>query len=138
MGHFDDNPHPSSFSDLVLGTFCTKYINEGQVQGCVHSYRCAKLLDFCDVINPYPNQKLNTVVVIAGFIDRRSRYETFIEHWKFLIQLIIVKFSANNLVVPKVKPTSCNCLISKKITALNYDLYNYFDSCAIKLFFVSP
>ena len=137
MGRFDANPLPSSCSDLVLGTSLTKCIDEGQTQGCVHSYRGAKLLDLCDVINQYPNQKLNTVVVIAGFNDHRSSIETFIEHWKFLIQLIIVKFSPNNLIVPKVMPTSCNRLINRKISALNYALYNYIDSCALKLFIVS-
>ena len=60
MGCFDANPLPSSCSDLVLGTSRTKYIDEGQVQGSVHSYRGAKMLDLCDVINQYPNQKLNT------------------------------------------------------------------------------
>ena len=108
MGRFDAYPLPSSCSDLVLGTFRTKYIDDGKIKGCVHSYRGAKLLDLCDVINKYPDQKLNTVVVIAGFNDHRSSIKTFIEHWKFLIQLIIVKFSPNNLIVPKVIPTSCN------------------------------
>ena len=51
MGCFDANHLPSSCSDLVLGTSRTKYIDEGQVKGCVHSYRGAKLLDLCDVIN---------------------------------------------------------------------------------------
>ena len=83
MGRFDANPLPSSCSDLVLGTSRTKYIDEGQVQGCVHSYREAKLLDLCDVISQYPNQKLNTVVVIAVFNDHRSSIETFIEPWNF-------------------------------------------------------
>ena len=137
MGGFDANPLPSSFSDLVLGTSRTKYRDEGQVQGCVHPYRGAKLLDLCDVINQYPNQKLNTVVVIAGFNDHRSSIEIFIEHWKFLIQLIIVKLNPINLIVPKVIPTSCNRVI-KKISALNYALYIYIDSCALKLFIVSP
>ena len=91
-----------------------------------------------DVINQYPNQMLNTVVLIAGFNDHRSSIEIFIEHWKSLIQLIIVKFSPNNLIVPKVIPTSCNSLINKKISALNYAFYNYFDTCALQLFFVSP
>ena len=45
MGRFDAYPLPSSCSDLVLGTSRTKYIDEGQVKGCVHSYRGAKLLD---------------------------------------------------------------------------------------------
>ena len=132
MGSFDVNPLTSSCSDLVLGTSRTKYIDEGQVQGCVHSYGGAKLLDLCDVINQYPNQKLNTVVVFAGFNDHRSSIETYIEHWKCLIQLIIIKFSPNNLIVPKVITTSCN-LPHKKISALNY-----IDYCALKLFFVSP
>ena len=112
-------------------------MNEGQVHGCVHSYRGAKLLDLCDVINQYPNQKLNSVVVIGGFKDHRSSIETFIEHWKFLIQLIIVKISPNNLTVPKVLPTSCNRLINKKIDAFNYSLCNYNDSCALELLIVS-
>ena len=51
MGRFDANPLPSSCSDLILGTSRTKYQNEGQVQGCVHFYQGAKLLDLCDVIN---------------------------------------------------------------------------------------
>ena len=55
MGRFDVNPLPSSCSDLVLGTSRTKYIDEGQVQGCVHSHRGAKLLYLCVVINQYPN-----------------------------------------------------------------------------------
>ena len=76
MGRFDANPLPSSCSDLVLGTSRTKYIDEGQVQGCVHSYRGAKLLDLCDLINQNPNE-LNTVVVIAGFNDHRSSIEIF-------------------------------------------------------------
>ena len=78
MGRFDANPLPSSYTDLVLGTSRTKYIDEGQVLDCVHSYRGAQLLDLCDVINQYPNQKLNTVLVIAGFNDHRSSIETFI------------------------------------------------------------
>ena len=124
MRRFDANPLPSSCSNLVLCTSRSKYIDEGQVLDCVHSYRGAKLLDLCDVINQHPNQKLNTVVVIDDFNDHRSS--------------IIVKFSPNNLIVPKVIPTSCNRLINKKIIALNYALYNYIDSCALKLFIVSP
>ena len=80
MGSFDANSLPSSCSDLFLIISRTKYIDEGQVQGCVHSYRGAKLLDLCDVINQYPNQKMNTVVVIAGCNDHRSSIEIFIEH----------------------------------------------------------
>ena len=38
-----------------------------------------KLLDLCDVINKHSNQKLNTVIEIAGFKDYRSSIETFIE-----------------------------------------------------------
>ena len=119
-----------------MGTSRTKYIDEGQVQGCVHSYRGANLLDLCEVFNQYANQKLNTVLVFARFNDNRSRIETFIEHWKFLIPLIIV--SPNNLIDPKIMPTSCNRLINKTICALNYALYNYIDSCDVKLFIVSP
>ena len=118
MGHFDANPLPSSCSDLFLVTSCTKYLDEGQVQVCVHSYRGAKLLDLCDVINQYTNHKLNTVVVIAGFNDHRSSIEIFMEQWKFLIHLIIIKFSPYILVVPKFIPLSCNCLKNKKISAL--------------------
>ena len=103
----------------------------------MHSYRGAKLLDLSDVINQYTNQKLNTVVVIAGFNDHRSSIEIFIEHWQFHIQLIIDKFSSNKLVVPKAIPTSCNRLLNKKISAPNYALFNYIDSCALQLFFVS-
>ena len=136
MGRFDANPIPSSCSDLFLGTSRTKYIDEGQVQGFVHSYRGAKLLDLCDVINQYQNKKLNTVVVIARFNDNRSNIESVIEHWKFLIQRIIVNFSPKNSVVPKVIPVSCNRLIIKKISALNYALYNFINSCALKLFIV--
>ena len=80
MGRFDAKPLASSCSDLVLVTSRTKYIDEGQVQGCVHSYRGDKLLDLCDIINQYPYQKLNTVVVIDGFNDHRSSIETFIQH----------------------------------------------------------
>ena len=69
MGRFNAKPLPSSCSDLVLGTSCTKYIDEDQVKSFVHSNRGANLLDLCDVINQYPNQKLNTAVVIAGFND---------------------------------------------------------------------
>ena len=136
MVRFDDNSLSYSYSDFVLRTSRTKYKYEGQVQGCVHSYRGAKLLDLCDVVNQHPNQKMNTIVVIAGFKDHRSIIETFIEHWKFLIHLIIVKFSPNNLIVPNVIHTSCNRPINKKISALNYALYNYIDSCAFKLFIV--
>ena len=75
MGRFDANALPSSCSDLVLGTSRTKCIDEGQIHGCVHSYRGAKLLHLCDVINQYPNQKLNTVVVIAGCNNHRSSIE---------------------------------------------------------------
>ena len=66
MGRFDAYPLPSSCSDFVLGTSRTKYIDEGQVKSCVHSYRGAKLLDLYDVINKYPDQKLNTVVVMPA------------------------------------------------------------------------
>ena len=137
MGRFDTNPLLSSCLDLVMGTSLTIYIDERQIQDCVHSHRGAKLLDLCDVINQYPNQKLNTVIKISGFNDHRSRIETFRKHWKLLIQLIFVKFSLNNLVVPQLIPTSCNRLINKKISALNYALNNYTDSCALKLFIVS-
>ena len=73
MGHFDANPFPYSCLDLIWSTSCTKYIDEGQVQDGFHSHRGAKLLDLCIVINQYPNQTLNTVVVIAGFNDKRSK-----------------------------------------------------------------
>ena len=137
-GTFWCQPFSLQLLGLGLGYFSYQIYRRGPRQCCVHSYRGTKLLDLCDVINHYPNQKLNTVVVISGFNDHRSSIETFIEHWKFLIQLIIVKFSPNNLIVPKVIPTSCNRLINKKISALNYALYNYIDSCALKLFFVLP
>ena len=42
------------------------------------------------------------------------------------------------MIVPKVIPTSFNRLINKKISALNYALYNYIDFCALKLFIVPP
>ena len=122
---------------MVWGTPLTKYIDEGQVQGCVLSYRGAKLLDLCDVIFQYTNKKLNTVVVIAGFNGLRSSIEISIEHWKFLIQFTIVKFSSNNLIVHKVIPSRFNRLINKKISALYNSLYNYIDFCALKLFIVS-
>ena len=126
MGCFDAKFLPFSCSDLVLGTkkdlvlvfgtSRTKYIDEDQVQGCVHSNRGAKLLDVCDVISQYPNQKLNTVVVIAGFNDHRSSIERIIEHWKYLIQLIFVECSPNNLIVLKVVPTGSNRLIKKSVS----------------------
>ena len=122
MGQFDANPLPSSCSYFVLGTSRTKSIDDEQVLGCVHSYRGAKLLDLCDVINHHSNQKLKKVVVIAGFIHNRSSIDNFIEFSKFLIQHIIVKFSPNKLIVPKVIPTSCSRLINMNITDLNYAL----------------
>ena len=76
MGRFDANPLLSSCSNSVLGISLTKYVDKGRV----YSYRRAKLLDLCDVINQYPNQKLNTVVVIAGFNDHCSSIDIFIEH----------------------------------------------------------
>ena len=122
MGHFDANPLPSSCSYFVLGTSRTNYIDEGQVLCFVHSYRGAKLLDLCDVINHHPNEKLNTVLVIAGCNHHRSSVKNIIELWKFLIPLIIGKFSPNKLMITKVIPTSCNRLINKKISVLNYAL----------------
>ena len=65
------SPHqlPQKCVDLAIGTWRLKYIEGHRTGGEVHAYRGATLLDLCKVLNLYPTQKLETVLVIAGFID---------------------------------------------------------------------
>ncbi len=134
------SPHqlPQNCVDLAIGTSRLKYIEGHRTGGEVHAYRGATLLDLCNVLNLYPTQKLETVVVIAGFNDHRLSPSVFVEHWKYLIQIILVKFSPSNLIVPKTIHTSRNISINNKIYRLKFELYKFLESSSLKYLIFSP
>ena len=81
-----------STTDLIIGTSRTKYMKPSNVGAAVHSYRGENLLDLFSLIERYPVQKLNTVIIIAGYNDYRDRSKSFVCNWKYLIQLVHWKF----------------------------------------------
>ena len=123
-------------SNLVIGTSRTKYIKSNEVGAAIHSYRGATLPELSHLVESYPFQKLNKVVIVAGFNDHRDSTRVFSENWRYLIQLVIWKFNPSNLIIPKTISTSNNRNINSKIYHLNYALFNLINS--LRLPIISP
>lgn len=136
MSRFTPRTLNPNTSNLVIGTSRTKYIQSRQVGAAIHSYRGATLSELCNLVEQYPRQKLNRVIVIAGFNDHRHIAADFIENWKYLIQLICLKFNPSLLVIPKTIATSNNRYINKKLYYLNFALFELFSSLPLKI--ISP
>ena len=105
MSRFSPRRLKPNTSNLVIGTSRTKYIQSRQVGAAVHSYRGAKLLELCSLIEKYPCQKLNRVVVVAGFNDHRDTTANFILGWNYQIQLLGLKLNPTILIIPKTIAT---------------------------------
>ena len=71
-----------------------KYIKSKDIGAAVHSYRGASLLE------------LNTLIIVAGFNGESHTTTSFIENWRFLIQLAYLKFQPRHLMIPKTISTS--------------------------------
>ena len=128
MSRFEPRRLSPRSTNLVIGTSRTKYIQSKQVGAAIHSYRGATLSELCTIIEKYPQQKLNTLIIIAGFNDHRTSPRTFADHWKYLIQLVFWKFRPTTAVIPKTIATSNNPLLNKKIRSLNFALFNLLNS----------
>ena len=89
------------------------------MEATVHSYRRAKLAEFCATVSNHPLQKLNCVTIVAGFNDNSSTVSDFANDWIFLINLIIQKFNPNVLIIPKTILSANNHFINRKLGALN-------------------
>ena len=85
-------------------------------QGCKASRLAA-------TVSRYPSQKLNRVIIVAGFNDNSSTVSDFANDWRFLINLIIHKFNPNVLIIPKTILSANNHFINRKLGALNNSLF---------------
>ena len=128
MSRFQPRHLSQRTNNLEIGTSRTKYIKSKEIGAAVHSYWGASLLELCSLVERYPSQKINTLVLVAGFNDHRALTNVFIEHWKFLIQLVVLKFNPSHLVIPKTIATSNNYALNKKINTLNFALYGLINS----------
>ena len=128
MSRFEPRRLSTRSTNLVIGTSRTKYIQSKQVGAAIHSYRGATLSELCTIIEKYPQQKLNTFVIIAGFNDHRTSPRTFADLWKYLIQLAFWKFRPTTTVIPKTIATSNNPKLNKKIRSLNFASFNLLNS----------
>ena len=102
---------------LVLGTSRTKYCSPKDVGATVHSYRGAKPADLAATVSSYPSQ-LNCVTIVAGFNDNSCTVSDFANDWRFFINLIIHKFNANVLIIPKTILSANNHFTNRKLGAL--------------------
>ena len=136
MSRFQPSQLSQRTTNLVIGTSRTKYIRSKEVGAAVHSYRGATLLELCNIVERYPNQKINTLILVAGFSDHRDAVNSFVENWKFLIQLVYLKFNPSQLIIPKTIATSNNHLINRKINKLNFAFYNLLTSLNLPI--ISP
>ena len=136
MSRFQPRQLNEHTTKLVIGTSRTKYIKSNEVGAAVHSYRGASLLELCNLVERYPTRKINTLTIIAGFNDHRDTVSSFIDNWKFLIQLVYLKFNPSNLIIPKTISTSNNHFINRKIEKLNFALHNLL--CSLNLPIISP
>ena len=136
MPDLRQRPLRRSTTDLIFGTSRTKYIKPSNVGAAVHSHRGANLLDLCSLIERYPVQNLNTVIIIAGYNDYRDPPKRFVCNWKYLIQLVHWKFQPNQLIIPKTISNYEDSSISKKIRHLKIALFKLLES--IDLPIISP
>ena len=136
MSRFEPRQLSQRTTNLVIGTSRTKYIRSKDIGAAVHSYRGASLLELCNLIQQYPQRKINTLIIVAGFNDHRDAATTFTDNWKFLIQLVYLKFQPRNLIIPKTIATSNNQTVNRKINQLNFALYNLLRSLNLPI--ISP
>ena len=135
MSRFEPGQLSQRTTNLVIRTSRTKYIRSKDIGAAVHSYRGDSLLELCNLIQQYPQRKINTLIIVAGFNDHRDA-ATFTDNWKFLIQLVYLKFQPRNLIIPKTIATSNNQTVNRKIDQLNFALYNLL--CSLNLPILSP
>ena len=72
MSRFEPRQLSQRTTNLVIGTSRTKYIRSKDIGAAVHSYRGASLLELCNLIQQYPQRKINTLTIVAGFNDHRD------------------------------------------------------------------
>ena len=65
------------FQDATLSTQTAertnnKYIRSKDISAAVHSYRGASLLELSNLIQQYPQRKIKTLIIVAGFNDHRD------------------------------------------------------------------
>ena len=58
------------------------------------------------------------IILVAGFNDHREAVNSFVENWKFLIQLAYSKFNPSQLIIPKTIATSNNSFFNRKINKI--------------------
>ena len=136
MPRFQPRQLSQRTTNLVIGTSRTKYIRSKDIGAAVHSYRGASLLELCNLIQQYPQREINTLIIVAGFNDHRDTACSFIENWRFLIQLAYLKFQPRHLIIPKTISTSNNQSINRKIDQLNLAFYNLLRSLSMPI--ISP
>ena len=136
MSRFQPRHLNERTTNLVIGTSRTKYIKSKEVGAAVHSYRGASLLELCNLVEQYPYRQINTLTIVAGFNNHRDSASSFVDNWKFLIQLVYLKFNPSNLIIPKTIGTSNNHFINRKIEKLNLALHNLL--CSLNLPIISP
>ena len=136
MSRFQPSQLSQRTTNLVIGTSRTKYINSKEVGAAVHSYRDATLLELCNIVERYPNQKINTLILEAGISASRDAVNSFEENWKFSFQLVYSKFNPSQLITPKTIATSNNQLFNRKINKLIFAFYNLLTSLNLPI--VSP
>ena len=133
MSRFQPRHLNERTTNLVIGTSGTKYIKSKKVGAAVRSYRGASLLELCNLVEQYPYRQINTLTIVAGFNDHRDSASSFVDNWKFLIQLVYLKFNPSNLIIPKTIGTYNNHFINRKIEKLN--LHNLL--CSLNLPIIS-
>ena len=118
---------PWQTTNLIIGTSRTKHVQSSLPNTTIHSYRGVRISDL-KVIQQYPPLNINTVSIIAGFIDHRNYPEDFAENYRLLIQLLIYKFNPKSIICPEIIASSRFSLINTKIFYLNQALFNVISS----------
>ena len=136
MSRFEPRQLSQRTTNLVIGKSRTKYIRSKDIDAAVHSCRGVSLLQLCNLITQYPQRKINTLIIVAGFNNHREAATTFTDNWKFLIQLVYLKFQPRHPNISKTIATSNNQSVNRKIDQLIFALYNLLRF--INLFIISP
>ena len=71
-GRFQPRQLSQWTTNLVIGTSKTQYIYSKDIGAVVHSYRGASSLELCNLLEPYPQRNINTLIIVAGFINHRD------------------------------------------------------------------
>ena len=81
-------------------------------------------------------QQLSTVIVVAGFNDHRKSPATFVENWKYIVQLIYWKFNPSTVIITKTIATANDSITNRRIYWLNFALHKLLGSLNLPI--VSP